>query len=243
MPMHDWTRVDAGIYLDFHHEWISEIKRAEPRVAATRLLCPCRASGCRVRAGCLDVARPDGRHGLQRRGCRDSGTSQDDVLHRTPRRVPTAQEKHGGSPSRQRGSHCRHRRNRRAGKQKQCQLLRAFVQKACELMEQRIHLLLLEPFPPGRRDPNGIHSAIWEQFTDGPFGLPPEKPLTMVLTMRTSARGPTLKLSPSGAAFARHAALFSHQSCTSWCRWKSPTNRHGTPCRHAGNESSPPPTE
>jgi hypothetical protein len=22
MPMHDWTRVDAGIYHDFHHEWI-----------------------------------------------------------------------------------------------------------------------------------------------------------------------------------------------------------------------------
>ena len=36
MPMHDWTRVDAGKYHDFHHEWISEIKRAEPRVAATR---------------------------------------------------------------------------------------------------------------------------------------------------------------------------------------------------------------
>ena len=57
---------------------------------------------------------------------------------------------------------------------------RAFVQKACELMEQRIHLLLLDPFPPGRRDPKGIHSAIWEQFTDEPFELPPEKPLTMV---------------------------------------------------------------
>lgn len=27
MPMHDWTRVDAGIYHDFHHEWISEISR------------------------------------------------------------------------------------------------------------------------------------------------------------------------------------------------------------------------
>jgi hypothetical protein len=28
MPMHDWTRVDAGIYHAFHHEWISEIYRA-----------------------------------------------------------------------------------------------------------------------------------------------------------------------------------------------------------------------
>ncbi|MBM4074380.1 MAG: hypothetical protein FJ267_01895, partial [Planctomycetes bacterium] len=28
MPMHDWTRVAAGIYHDFHHEWISAIKHA-----------------------------------------------------------------------------------------------------------------------------------------------------------------------------------------------------------------------
>src|SRR5205814_4676741 len=28
MPMHDWTRVQAGIFHDFHHAWIEEIKRA-----------------------------------------------------------------------------------------------------------------------------------------------------------------------------------------------------------------------
>src|SRR5262245_25992832 len=28
MPVHDWTRVDAGIFHHFHHEWISEIARA-----------------------------------------------------------------------------------------------------------------------------------------------------------------------------------------------------------------------
>src|SRR6516162_5051546 len=28
MPIHDWTRVDAGIFHDFHHEWISSLKRA-----------------------------------------------------------------------------------------------------------------------------------------------------------------------------------------------------------------------
>ncbi len=28
MPMHDWTKVEDGIYHDFHHLWISEIKRA-----------------------------------------------------------------------------------------------------------------------------------------------------------------------------------------------------------------------
>src|SRR2546421_1270558 len=28
MPIHDWTRVEDGIFHDFHHAWIEEIKRA-----------------------------------------------------------------------------------------------------------------------------------------------------------------------------------------------------------------------
>ncbi len=28
MPVHDWSRVAAGIFHDFHHAWIEEIKRA-----------------------------------------------------------------------------------------------------------------------------------------------------------------------------------------------------------------------
>src|SRR5947209_12375567 len=28
MPIHDWTRVDAGIFHAFHHDWITEISRA-----------------------------------------------------------------------------------------------------------------------------------------------------------------------------------------------------------------------
>src|SRR4051794_13493610 len=28
MPIHDWNRVDDGIFHDFHHAWIEEIKRS-----------------------------------------------------------------------------------------------------------------------------------------------------------------------------------------------------------------------
>jgi hypothetical protein len=28
MPIHDWKRVRAGVFHDFHQEWIREIKRA-----------------------------------------------------------------------------------------------------------------------------------------------------------------------------------------------------------------------
>lgn len=58
--------------------------------------------------------------------------------------------------------------------------LRAFVDKACELLEHRIHLLIVDPFPPTSRDPNGIHAAIWEEVEDEPFALSEDKPLTSV---------------------------------------------------------------
>src|SRR3954471_1763905 len=28
MPIHDWSKVDAGIFHDFHHAWIERIKEA-----------------------------------------------------------------------------------------------------------------------------------------------------------------------------------------------------------------------
>jgi hypothetical protein len=28
MPIHDWSRVDAGIFHAFHHDWITELARA-----------------------------------------------------------------------------------------------------------------------------------------------------------------------------------------------------------------------
>lgn len=28
MPIHDWTKVDAGIFHAFHHGWIEELARA-----------------------------------------------------------------------------------------------------------------------------------------------------------------------------------------------------------------------
>jgi hypothetical protein len=56
---------------------------------------------------------------------------------------------------------------------------RAFIDKACELLEHRIHLLIVDPFPPGPRDPSGVHAAIWQEVEDGDFELPPDKPLTL----------------------------------------------------------------
>lgn len=42
-----------------------------------------------------------------------------------------------------------------------------------------IHLLVIDLFPPSKRDPQGIHKAIWDEFMDNDFTLPPDKPLTL----------------------------------------------------------------
>ncbi|MCI0458349.1 MAG: DUF4058 family protein, partial [Gemmataceae bacterium] len=59
--------------------------------------------------------------------------------------------------------------------------LRAFVRKAVEALEAGIHLLIVDLFPPGPRDPQGIHPAIWEELMgESDFTLPADAPLTLV---------------------------------------------------------------
>lgn len=55
------------------------------------------------------------------------------------------------------------------------------VEKALELLERRIHLLLIDTFPPGPRDPEGVHAAIWEEIGGEPFSLPSDQRLTLAL--------------------------------------------------------------
>jgi hypothetical protein len=57
--------------------------------------------------------------------------------------------------------------------------LQAFSRKAVDLLYAGIHLLIVDLFPPNRRNPQGIHKVIWDRLHDEPFELPPDKPLTL----------------------------------------------------------------
>jgi hypothetical protein len=57
--------------------------------------------------------------------------------------------------------------------------LRALVQKSAELLRQGVHLLLIDPFPPGKRDPHGVHKAIWDEFEEKEIEVPAGKPLVL----------------------------------------------------------------
>lgn len=56
---------------------------------------------------------------------------------------------------------------------------RAFVEKAAELIRQGVHLLVVDLFPPAKRNPQALPQAIWDQFEDDDLGCPPEKPLAV----------------------------------------------------------------
>jgi hypothetical protein len=57
--------------------------------------------------------------------------------------------------------------------------IQSFTRKAVEFLEAGVHLLVVDLFPPSKRDPQGIHKAIWDRIQDEPFELPPGKPLTL----------------------------------------------------------------
>lgn len=56
---------------------------------------------------------------------------------------------------------------------------RAFVTKASDLIQRGVHLLVIDLFPPGKRDPQGNHKAIWDEIEEEDLQLPPGKSRTL----------------------------------------------------------------
>ncbi len=182
MPIHDWTRVAAGIFHAFQHRWISAISD----VLNTGLLPKDyyalpeqQAAGFGPDVLTLQDQPP---------GEQESGGAAT-ALQTRPQARFTAETDAEFYRRKKSSIAVRHVSGDRIvamveivspGNKASRHAFRAFIDKACELLEHRIHLLLIDPFPPGRRDPNGIHAAIWEEVEDEPFQLPADKSLTLV---------------------------------------------------------------
>lgn len=198
MPIHDWTRVDAGIFHDFHQSWMPEIKRAlnqgrlpadyyalVEQVAGGRwpdiltLQAPLREEQAPLREvqGPLREVTP----GTEPRG----GVA----LAETPPQVQFRLKADGGLYAAKASSVViRHVSGHRIvavvevvspGNKSSRIGLEKFTSKAAELLRAGIHLLVVDLFPPGPRDPQGIHKAIWDELTDNDFALPQDQRLTL----------------------------------------------------------------
>ncbi len=184
MPMHDWTLVDAGIYHAHHHRWISSLSD----VLNVRLLPQdYYALPEQVAAGFgPDVLT------LQEQSSNGNDPSGGNAGTATLARPRTRFQAETSAEF--------YRRKKSAiairhvsgdhkvamleivspGNKSNRHAIKSFVDKACELLEHRVHLLIVDPFPPGPRDPNGVHAVIWENVEEDDFQLPADKPLTLV---------------------------------------------------------------
>lgn len=183
MPIHDWTRVDAGLFHDFHQDWTIELRRSlnagrlPPGYVALAdqqiggpipdvLTLRQQTAGTRIHEPAAEaavaVASPQARFVVE---------AEEDVYARRATRL-RIQHRHGEvvavieivSP----------------GNKSSRSALRSFVRKASDLIWQGVHLLVVDLFPPSERDPQGIHKAIWDEIAERPFELPADKPLTVV---------------------------------------------------------------
>ncbi len=189
MPVHNWTRVDAGIFHHFHHDWITEIARALNRgilPADYYALAEQHAAGFGPDVLTLQGDRNGNADDLAGMVPVSGGGG---VLLAAPKLQPTAETDMAFYRRKQSTIAVRHvsgdeivaivevvSPGNKAGRNP----LRAFVEKAAKLLDNQIHLLILDLLPPGRRDPQGIHGAIWEEITDQEYVAPADKPLTLV---------------------------------------------------------------
>lgn len=184
MPIHDWTRVDAGLFHAFHHGWIEELARALNRGVLPNddFALPEQ----NIRGPIPDVLTLKLTADKEEEGPAKS-TDGVGVAVRLPQtRLTRGAEADSYA---RKASHItvRHRHGKVAaileilspGNKASQAEFRALVEKSAELIRQGVHLLVIDLFPPGKRDPSGIHKAIWDQFAEEDLELPADKPLTL----------------------------------------------------------------
>src|SRR5580698_5060410 len=147
MPIHDWTKVEAGIFHDFHGDWIQVIKHAlndgllppdyyalseqvaagvEPDVIALRD----RSTDPSPNGSQVCVTEPKTRFTIQLGSRLPRKRNQVSVRHISDDKVVAVIEI--VSPGNKDSKHA----------------LRALVSKAIDLLSKRIHLLVIDLFPP-----------------------------------------------------------------------------------------------
>lgn len=189
MPIHDWTRVDAGIFHAFHHGWIEELSRALNRGLLPGdyyALPEQHAAGFGPDVLTLQGANGNGDAAEETHDVPSAGGVG--VRLASPKLRPTAETDMAFYRRKQKSVTIRHVSGDRVvamieivspGNKAARNPLRAFVRKAAELLDNGIHLLIVDLFPPGRRDPEGLHNEIWQEIAGEEYSPPADKPLTL----------------------------------------------------------------
>lgn len=184
MAVHDWTRVDAGIFHDFHNVWIGELRNAlnsgllpdgfyalSEQHAGKYV-----ADVLTLQASETEFARPAPRV--------SGGVAVADAPPRVGRRVSLSL----AARSRRKTLAIRHVSGHRLialleivspGNKDRHEHVDDFLTKLEDALRLGIHVLLVDLFPPGVHDPVGIHGLLWDRLGDEPDEPPAARPLTV----------------------------------------------------------------
>ncbi len=187
MPLHDWTRVEAGTFHGFHLAWIAALRAqlnsgllpSEYYADAEQVVRPFSADVLTLHSPAVlpSLASPD----TAVLETRPVASRQLAFRRRPPR-------------PRQRRVVVRHVSGHRVvalieivspANKDRAESVADFVSKAAGAVRAGVHVLVADVFPPGRHDPHGIAAAVARELRDpddadtppGDVTLSPEEPL------------------------------------------------------------------
>ena len=187
MPVHDWTRVEDGIFHAFHVGWTVELAKALNRgiLPSGYYALPEQIAG---------ETHPDvlALHADLDLGSENGGQFANDgggatLVLPSPAHVMTMAEPSYAQLSRiisirhVSGDHVVALVELISHSNKSTlESLGMLVNKTCNALRRGMHVLLVDLYPPGTRDPQGIHAVIWESMGGELPSTFPERPLTAV---------------------------------------------------------------
>ncbi len=229
MPIHDWTRVNAGTFHDFHGSWITHIKEslnggvlphgfyAMAEQHTGRMV----GDVITFQAGGLDSVAPGSVENCTAAVGSGESTSfagvADDsgsiAVAEAPPRVRRMMKPAENAIYRVKRKTIAIRRavTHRVvalleilspANKDRAESVQDFVGKAWSALEKGVHVVVIDLLPPSRFDPQGIHGEIWKRFDPDDYDLPADKPLT--LASYAADEGPQAYIEHAGVGDPLH---------------------------------------
>lgn len=182
MPIHDWTRVSAGTFHDFHAAWIVAIRNAlNGGVLPAQYYAQAEQMAGQIGPDVLTLRTSDDDGDVPTGGAVALATAPPQVSY-------AAQAEMDAYLRKQNTLVIRHSSGDHIvalmeiispGNKAKKRAYRGLLDKALSALNQDINLLFIDLLPPTRRDPHGLHGALWSEIEDETYCPPTDKPLTV----------------------------------------------------------------
>jgi hypothetical protein len=183
MPVHDWTRVAAGDFHDFHQGWVVQLRAAlNQGILPTDYYAQVERVAGEMTPDILTL------QAAEKENADDQPPGGPAVLTAPPQVKITTRYEQQIYVSKKNRIVIRHTTNDRiiamlelvsSGNKSSVAHYRRFLNKVVSALDQGIHLLLIDLYPPTQRDLQGLHGSVSAEIGDESYVMPPNKPLTL----------------------------------------------------------------